>query len=96
MLKSKAVFLISDITCQRPNLKTTHALQPCTNTLQQTFSYNESITFTCALGYILQGPTVKYCRQIRDFEHNLPTCAGVTKILISFFLKAIFYFLGRF
>lgn len=76
--------VIADITCQRPNLQTSSALQLNTNTLQQTFSYNDSISFTCSLGYILQGPTKKYCQQIGDFEHNLPTCAGVNIILFSF------------
>lgn len=89
----KLFCFISDITCERPNLKTTGALQLSTNTLQQIFFYNESIKFTCTLGYILQGPTIKYCRHNGDFEHNLPTCTGLTIILISFFLNLYFIFL---
>lgn len=64
----------SNTTCQRPILKTASVLRLSTNTLQQTFSYNESISFVCTEGYILQGPTIKYCQKNEDFQHNLPTC----------------------
>lgn len=50
-----------------------------TNPLQQTFSYNESISFFCTPGYILHGPTVKYCRQNGDFEKDLPFCTAQGK-----------------
>lgn len=75
------VFLLYllDITCQRPILSMRGSLQLSTNPLQQTFSYNESISFFCITGYILHGPTVKYCRQNGDFEQDLPFCTGTTQ-----------------
>lgn len=68
-----------DITCQRPILSIRGSLQLSTNPLQRTFSYNESISFFCTPGYILHGPTVKYCRQNGDFEQGLPFCTGTTR-----------------
>lgn len=41
----------SNITCKKPNFTTTSALQLSTNTLQEIFSFNDSISFTCTLGY---------------------------------------------
>lgn len=73
------IFFSIDITCQRPILSIRGSLQLSTNPLQQTFSYNESISFFCTPGYILHGPTVKYCRQNGDFEQGLPFCTGTTR-----------------
>uniref|UniRef100_A0A8W8MLF1 protein-tyrosine-phosphatase n=1 Tax=Magallana gigas TaxID=29159 RepID=A0A8W8MLF1_MAGGI len=69
----------TDITCQRPILSIRGSLQLSTNPLQQTFSYNESISFFCITGYILHGPTVKYCRTNGDFERGLPRCTAQGK-----------------
>lgn len=68
-----------DIICQRPVLPIRGSLQLSTNPLQQTFSYNESISFFCISGYNLHGPTVKYCRKNGDFERGFPHCTAKGK-----------------
>ena len=42
---------------------------------QQTYRYNEGVTFSCSPGFRLNGEPVKRCQQNGQFG-NLPSCSG--------------------
>nr|XP_022315266.1 receptor-type tyrosine-protein phosphatase kappa-like [Crassostrea virginica] len=61
------------VTCNRPNIPYAAIIQPN----QQTYRYNETVTFSCIPGFKLVGEPIRRCQQSGHFM-NLPSCTGVT------------------
>ena len=76
-LVSRPLLFILAIFCRRPQT----SIDP--NLIipdKQWYGYNEVLTFSCTRGFILTGDREKRCQQTGDFQQNLPTCKGKTKI----------------
>lgn len=67
--------LFLTITCDRPTLQ--YPLHISANSNRSSYNYNNSIEFTCSLGYTIQNSSVKYCTHTDAFQRNLPSCKGM-------------------
>nr|XP_034316267.1 receptor-type tyrosine-protein phosphatase mu-like [Crassostrea gigas] len=67
--------LFLTITCDRPTLQ--YPLHISANSNRSSYNYNNSIEFTCSLGYTIQNSSVKYCTHTDAFQRNLPSCKEV-------------------
>lgn len=68
-------FFFLAITCDRPTLQ--YPLHISANSNRSSYNYNNSIEFTCSLGYTIQNSSVKYCTHTDAFQRNLPSCKGM-------------------
>ena len=67
----KRQFLLSEITCQRPQMYDTHlSVTPW----KASYTYNEVITFSCSDGYQISGSTSTTCEKSGYFHGSLPKC----------------------
>nr|XP_022318603.1 CUB and sushi domain-containing protein 3-like [Crassostrea virginica] len=60
-------------TCSRPKIPNA-MIHPD----KQTYEYNETVRFSCRLGFRLIGTFVKSCQQDGHFEGDLPSCTVIT------------------
>ena len=78
-LKNKRQFLLSEITCQRPQTNDMHLfIYPW----KDLYSYNQVITFSCSEGYRLTRSMSLMCGKSGNFQGTLPTCAGKIHIIL--------------
>ena len=63
--------IISVVTCNRPIISDAAIIQPN----QQTYSYNDTVTFSCSSGFKLIGESEKRCQHTGYFG-ILPSCTG--------------------
>ena len=67
------IFFVSAIQCERPRLS--HLLTTKFPN-KQFYQYNETIEWSCSVGFTLIGQPAQRCQQIGDFQRNAPYCKG--------------------
>lgn len=67
------IFFVSAIQCERPRLS--HLLTTKFPN-KQFYQYNETVEWSCSVGFTLIGQPVQRCQQIGDFQRNAPYCKG--------------------
>lgn len=59
------------VTCSRPEIPNGF-IQPD----KRTYEYNDTVRFSCSLGFGLIGESVQSCQLDGHFERDLPSCTG--------------------
>ena len=59
------------VTCSRPKIPN-GVIKPD----KRTYEYNDTVRFSCSLGFILIGEAVQSCQLDGHFEGDLPSCTG--------------------
>lgn len=76
-------------TCSRPKIPNA-MIHPD----KQTYEYNETVRFSCRLGFRLIGAFVKSCQQDGHFEGDIPSCTGTfykkENMVSQYFLNSVF------